>query len=244
MKKLSFLEKMDIPESEFRKDEKLEKEVLELEKNFKEKTKREFDELDELIWQSHERFRRGQVINAPNLSDLHTEYTNLSRKKDVIKDAHRSATEEKHRQRDILVRPYSEEAMTTLDLEYRKIMPRYICELPDLAQTPGGSELPFRGHRRNLETDIRYMTIRTNADAIVRGQQLLVSFKGRIVNAPSLKALKESLEVLQKEYDLIDWNAREVEVEESEFERLDITKPNQLGYLIGDKVIRVKGVNP
>lgn len=243
MKKLSFIERMNIPESEFSRDEKLEKEINQLKKEFNEKTKKEFPDLDGRIWEAYETFRKGQVTGADNLVELDSDYKKFAHKKQGIKDTHRRATEEKNRERENLVKPYREEAITLMDLEYRKIIDRYILELPPFAQSPGGERLlDHRGMTKDPMSNTRYMIIRTNAGAIVHGQELLVSYKGRIVNAPSLKALKESLESLQKEFDVIDWTAREIEVEEDTFERIDTTKPNQLGYLVGNRVIKVKEV--
>jgi hypothetical protein len=242
MKKISFWERLDIPESVVGRDEKLEQEITKLQGEFQ-KTKKQ-DELDEKIWLAHEKFRRGQVIRAHNLPELHTEFMTLVHKKGSIMELPQRMIEEKRGQREILVAPYKEETATLLKIEDSKVMNQYVCDFPDLAQTPSGRELDHRGYRRNLNSDIRYVKITTNARAILRVQELLIAAKGRIATAPSIKDLKTYLENLQREFDSIDWAAREIEVEESEFERLDKSRPSEVGYLYGDTIVKMKGVNP
>ncbi len=244
MKKLTFLEKMDIPDFEFRKDEKIEKESVEMEKKSKEETQKEFPKLDEEIWQAGQEFRKGQDIDAEDLYDHYTKFTSLRRKKMAIKDVCRSAIEEKRRQRENLVKGYREEAVTTLDLERQKIMNKYVCEMPPFAVGPTGKELDHRGYRKNLESNILYMLIRTNADAIVRGQELLTLYRGRIMTASSLRNLKETFEALQREYDGIDFESKEIEVVENFFERLDKTNPLDVAIQLSSGEIRILNTRP
>ena len=242
MKKISFWERLDIPESVVGRDEKLEQEIIKLQGEFQ-KNKRQ-DELDEKIWLAHETFRRAQVIGTHNLPELHTEFMGLVHKKNSIMEPPQRAMEEKRGQRESLVAPYKEETATLLKIEDSKVMNQYVCDLPDLAKTPSGRELDHRGYRRHLNSDVLYVKITTNARAILRTQELLIAAKGRIATAPSIKALKTFLENLQREFDSIDWAAHEIEVEESEFERLDKSRPSEVGYLYGATIVKTKGGNP
>ena len=60
------------------------------------------------------------------------------------------------------------------------------------------------------------------------------------MRARSLKELKQVLDEFQGAYDSITFEARDVEVQEQEFERLDISRPADMAMVIGNEIIYTK----
>ncbi len=82
------------------------------------------------------------------------------------------------------------------------------------------------------------MEIRTNAGDIMTAKELLIKARCDINSVRSIKALRGILDEFQVKYEAITFEAKKCKIEESEFERMDKTKPLEVAYLSFQDSIR------
>jgi hypothetical protein len=237
--KISVWERLEVRSSDLEKDGSIEKELQKAQEEFSSpKVKKEMDALDNEIWEVYEEVRRAQVLRSQNLDDLTIKFRAVSRKKQSLKDAFYTLRERISTDREALARSYRDEAIHLLEDEQDRLLSKYIAILPDLRETESGRELGIRGHHNPPGSEgPLVMTVRTNATDIQNAKGVLIQTRQKVMRARSLKELRQVLDEFQAAYDAITFEAKDVEVEEREFERLDISRPSEVAMIVADKII-------
>ena len=129
-----------------------------------------------------------------------------------------------------------------IDEQYNRLPGMYICQIPAVRVSPvSGKDLP--PERTDPDTGVEYLDITTNAAAVQRAQELFISGKAQVRKSRTLKALKEVLEGIEKEFSEINFTPEEKAVRKDEFEGANMSRISEIAYLTDKDVIRLKASN-
>ncbi len=83
------------------------------------------------------------------------------------------------------------------------------------------------------------MTVKTNTDAIIEAERLIIETRNRInADVRSITHLREVMDKFNQDYSKVSLEPVEIEVEEGSLERLDVSKPFNTGILAGDRIFQ------
>jgi len=226
----------DIPKSTWKRADEIEKQIAKAEESFRFEGKKEIERLEAEALKAYEDARKAEAVGNAEAPLLVLKYRSILESKNCFVSLHQGTVERFRNEGERLVRPFIEQASERIRFELKDIIRQYKCEIPDYRSIGSkGRESKFRGIEDLASGEI-FMTIKTNANSILEGQRLLIKYIGSLFAVKSLQLLEATLKEFDDLWGKITWEMEEITVKESEFERLDTSKPSGVAFVTSDQV--------